>query len=1033
MHTLLQKILLSAATTTALLLGVAAGELYAQSDKTVTVTGKVVDTEGLPLPSATIRIEGTNKGAVTAADGSYSLKVKRGDVIEALFLGYQTEALTVTANRTVYNFTLHEDENMLDEVVMIGYGSVRKEDLTGSVTNVKMQDIQSAPVLSVDNALQGRIAGADFLSTDGAPGATTTIRIRGTRSISASNEPLFVVDGIIDAIHDLNDINADDIASISVLKDASSTAIYGSRGSNGVIIITTKQGSGRKGKVNITFKGDVGFSQLPRGLDIMNATEFRMYRNELASFGSDANHPGIGLDTPLSEQIYKDPYAAGEGTDWIKEITRTALIQNYALTLTGNDDKHSYYASFSYNDSDGIIDDSGQKRVTGRIKLDRKLFKWLKVGYNGNYTWRHNDQAKASIGGTAWYSAAMYLNPNMKPEDTFNDYYYSGAWINTPRALINQNTYYLERHSMTNNFTATITPVKNLEIKSTFSYYYYQRHTYRYYPGTLPAKVEGEGGQAYRAEYDEHSLSSDNTATYKIELGKHHLDFMAGLEASRFGSNNFTLDGKGYLDDEVMWNNMNAVQDKETYSASTSHTDKQKFSVFARANWNYGSRFYLTGTVRRDGASNFAENHKYATFPSGAFKWNIANEPWLKGARWLDEFSLRLSAGVSGNDAISAYRSHAAMSTTTGGYLFDEKQPAAAYRSRLDSPELKWEKTAAYNAGLDFGAFDGRLSFTLEAYLSKTSDLLLYVPTPTHVGYSSKFVNIGKTSNKGIEFTLETRNITKKNFSWTTSFTISHNSQMVDDIGGEEFVSAYDSPGNNKYMMYGYVAGYPLNSLWGFKYGGTWKNAEERERNAITRTYVANVGMVNGGPRYYDINHDGILSQADLVYQGNADPYIYGGLQNTFHYKNLRLGIYLAYSLGGKIYNYAEFYMSGSIFGNQYRYMLDAWHPERNPESDIPRAGAKSDANLPSDFMIHDASYLRLKNVSLSYTLNFKRKSFFRDITFSAIGENLYLWKNYNGFDPDVSSEGTSSTLRRVDIGSYPKARTITFSVQVRY
>ena len=1001
-------------------------------DKQMTISGKIVDAQGAPLPSATVRIQNTTKGTAADINGKYTLKVSKGDTIEVLFMGFKTATAKITGERTVYDFTLEEDSNMLEEVVMIGYGSVKKQDLTGSVTNVKMQDIQSAPVLSVDNALQGRIAGADFMSTDGAPGSTTTIRIRGTRSITASNEPLFVVDGIIDAIHDLNDINSDDIASISVLKDASSTAIYGSRGANGVIIITTKKGTGRKGQTGITFKADVGFAQLPRKLDIMNASEFQMYRNEVASFGADANHTGMGLDTPLSELVYHDPYHVTESTDWIEEITRTAITQNYALTLNGSEEKHSYYASFSYNDTQGIIQGSGQKRMTGRINLDRKIFKWLKVGYNGSYTWRHNDENKATLGGTSWYQGAMYLNPNMKPEDTFNDYYYSGAWINTPRSLFDMNTHYLERHSMTNNFSAVVTPVKNLEIRSVFSYYFYQRHTYRYYPGTLPTKGEDQGGDAYRAEYDEHSLSSENTATYKMKFGKHNLDVMAGLSAYKLGANNFTLSGSGYMDDEVMWNNMNAVQDKETYSAGTSASETRKFSVFARANWNFDSRFYITGTIRRDGASNFAENHKYAFFPSGALKWNIANEPWMKNVSWIDELSLRASAGLSGNDAISAYRSHAAISTTTGGYLFDGKQPAAAYRSRLDSPELKWEKTAAYNLGLDFSAFNERLSVTLELYDSRTSDLLLNVPTPTQVGYSSKFINIGKTSNRGIELSVETRNIVKKDFSWTTSFTISHNSQMVDDIGGEEFVSAYDSPGNNKYMMYGYVAGYPLNSLWGFKYGGTWKSAEERERNKTTHAY-ASLTNTDGGPRYYDINHDGILSQDDLVYMGNADPYLYGGLQNTFHYKNLRLGVFLAYSLGGKIYNYSEFYMAGSIFGNQYRYMLNAWHPERNPLSDIPRAAAKTDAALPSDFMIHDASFLRLKNVSLSYTLPFKRGNFLRDMTFSVIGENLFLWKNYNGFDPDVSSEGTSSTLRRVDLGAYPKSRTITFSVQVRY
>lgn len=1001
--------------------------------QTVTVSGTVYDPDGNPLNGATVAVQNGTQGTITNADGKFTLKVKTTDKLEFSYLGYKTLVVNV-GSRTNFKIDMENDSSTdIDEVVVIGYGSVAKKDLTGSVASVKMNDIKDVPVLSVDNALQGRIAGADFLSTTGEPGSTTSIRIRGTRSINASNEPLIVVDGVMDAIHDLNDINSDDIASISVLKDASSTAIYGSRGANGVILITTKQGLGTTGKTNVTFKADMGFSQLPRNLDIMNASEFAQYRNDYASFGGDANHPDIGQDTPLSGSVYPDPFSLGEGTDWIKEITRTALYMNYALSLSGTTEKSSYYASFSYNDTDGIIQDSGQKRFTGRINLNRQLFKWLNVGYIGSYTWRHNDQNKATIGGTSWWSGAQYLSPLLKPTDTYNPLYYNGQKINTPRALIDQNTYYLERHSTNHNFTAKIVPVKNLEIKSTFSYYLYQRHTYRYYPGTLPMKAENEGGEAYRAEWDEQSFSSETTATYKLEKNDHKFDIMGGFSAYRFTSHDFNLSGKGYMDDAIMWNNMNAVLDKETYSAGTAYSRSTKMSVFARANYNYGSRYYLTVTGRYDGASNFAANNKWAFFPSAAFKWNISNENFMENVNWIDELALRLSAGISGNDAISTYRSLAALSSTTGGYLFDGSQPVAFYRSRLDSPDLTWEKTTSYNLGLDWSMFDNRLKITAEAYMSKTTDLLMSLKVASQTGYTSRWTNIGGTSNKGIELTIESQNIVRPKFHWSTTLTLSHNKQMVDDIGSEEFISAYNSPGNNPYMMYGYVKGYPLNSLWGFKYGGTWKNAQEREENAVTKTYASTTN-VDGGPRYYDINHDGVLSKDDLVYQGNADPVIYGGLQNTFYIYGFRLSVYFAYSLGGKIYNYSEIYMAGSQFTNQYRYMLNAWHPVRNPNSDIPRAGAKSDAALPSDFMIHDASYLRLKNISVSYTFDLKKKcSWLRDITLSVSGENLYLWKKYNGFDPDVSSEGTSSTLRRMDLGAYPKPRTVIFSLQLRY
>lgn len=998
--------------------------------QTVTVSGTVYDEAGEPLAGATVMIENTRTGTITGMDGRYSLQAKGSDSISALFLGYVTSTQTV-GKRTVIDFKLNPDRNVLEEVVVIAYGAARKQDLTGSVSTVSMSDIKTAPAFSVDNALQGRIAGADIMSTSGEPGATTTIRIRGTRSISASNEPLIVVDGVMDAIHDLNDLNSDDIASISVLKDASSTAIYGSRGSNGVIIVTTKKGQGAMQKPSITFKADMGFAQLPRRLDIMDAKEFAIYRNELAVNGGDSYH-SASPTSPLSSQVYPDPLGS-EGTDWVKEVTRNGLYQNYSLSLSGSGDQSGYLASFSYNDTEGIIKDSGQQRLTGRLRLDRKLFKWLKVGFNGYYTWRRNDETKTSIGGTSWWGAAIYLNPFLKPSDSYNDLYYGGQKINNPSALIDMNTYYQERHSLNTAFNVEVNPVKNLYLRSIFSYFLYQRHSYLYYPGTLPAKTENEGGYAYRVEYDDNSMSSETTLSYEFEKNGHKLTPLLGFSAYRFDSNNFSLSGSGYMDDAVMWNNMNAVLDKETYSAGSSYSKTTKMSGFARLDYNYGSKYYITLTGRFDGASNFAANNKWAFFPSAALRWNISNEDFLKNVSWIDDLSLRASAGVTGNDAIGAYRSLSTLSTTTGGYVFNHSQPVAYYRSRLASPSLTWEKTALYNLALDVELFKKRLNITAEAYISRTTDLLLSKQVATQTGYDSVFGNIGTTSNKGVELTVNSMNIMRKHFQWSTDFTISHNAQMVEYIGSDDFVSAFDSPGNNPYMMYGYVAGYPLNSLWGFKYGGTWKSQEEIDRNKIMRMY-ANPSNVVGGARYYDVDHNGALDQNDLVYQGNADPVIYGGLQNNFYYRGFKFGVFLNYSLGGKIYNYAEFYMAGSSLANQYRYMLDCWHPTRDPNSDIPSAGSKTDTALPSDFMIHDASYIRIKNLSLSYTFDLSKKRIpLRDVTLTAVGDNLYLWKNYNGFDPDVNSEGTSSTLRRVDLGAYPKPRTFIFSIQIRY
>lgn len=1003
------------------------------------VRGVVRDENGEPLVGAVVNVPGTSRGVSTNVDGQYTIRAKKGESLEFSYVGYEKQRIKVQKSPMTLDVAMRPDSRMqMDEVVVIGYGKVKKTDLTGSVSTVKMADIRENPVLSVDQALQGRVPGADIMSTSGDPGSTTQIRIRGTRSISASNEPLIVVDGVMDAVHDLKDLNMADIASVSVLKDASSTAIYGSRGSNGVIIVTTKQGSGSSGKPNVTFKADVGFSQLPRGLDVMSAAEFAQYRNDYAYFNT-GDYSGIVDGTPQKNYPFPDPKSYGKGVNWVDEITRTAPVQTYSLSISGRSKKSSYYASLSYNDTRGIIQDSGIKRLTGRLNIDYKFTDWLKVGYKGTYAHFDQDCNKASIGGSSWWAAAMYLSPFIQPDADTNPLWYSGQKFNTPRATIDQNSHIMPRYSMTHTVSFDIKLTKHLSLRSQNSYYQYQRDTYRYYPSTLPAKTEDTGGEAYRAAYNQHRLSTENTATYNVNINKsHHFDALVGFTAYKEKSNSFTLEGKGYMDDAVKWNNMNAVIDKNTYSAATSTSSKTKMSVLGRINYNFKQRYYITLTGRYDGASNFAANNKWAFFPSGALKWNVANEPFMKSVQWLDEFSLRASAGRTGNDAISAFRSLSAMGSTTGGYLFGGSQPVAYYRSRLASPNLSWEKTDLYNVATDLSFLDGRIAVTAEGYISKTSDLLLTVQTPAHTGYTSRFENIGKTSNKGVELTIDTRNISKRNFSWTTTFTIAHNEQNVDDIGSEDYVVAMSSP-KSAYRMNAYVKDYPLNALWGFRYAGVWHNVDEFKRNEITKTYAssvpinANAYAANLGiSRFQDINHDGKLSEEDLVYLGNADPVLYGGLQNSFRWGNFNFSIYWNYSIGGKIYNYSEFWMAGSQFSNQYRYMLNAWHPVRNPESDMPRAGS-IDTWVPNDYMAHDASYLRLKNITVGYTFDLKKHcKFIRDIYVSASGENLWLWKKYNGFDPDVSTED-SSTLRRVDMGAYPKARTIVFSLQVRY
>lgn len=998
------------------------------------VSGTVLDENGLPLIGAGVLTQDGKRGVITDLDGKYTISILKSDkVLSYSYLGYATTQVVVDGRKQI-DVTLNPDtSNSLNEVVVIGYGTSKKADLTGSVASVKMGDIEDVPTTSVDQALQGKIAGVDIMSTTGEPGAGTSIRVRGTRSIEASNEPLIVVDGVMDAVEDMNEINPDDIESISILKDASSTAIYGSRGANGVVLITTKKGV--TAKPRLTAKVSFGVSQLSRKLDLMDSAELIRYRNDYTYIDAYINNPAKNPSVAKYD-IADFP----NNTDWIDEITRTAFSETANVSVSGKGKGSTYFASLGLNNTEGIVDGSGFLRMTGRFNVTHDFTKWLSAGLKANYTFAKENPNKANIGGTNVYTGAVYLAPYIGAFDEVNPLYENGTKINTPRVAIDMIDHYKTRQNASFSGEITLKPVRGLTIKSQNTYTPHQVHVFKFSPSTLPARYEGQGGLANRTEYNSDQLMTENTLNYKSRIGKNNnLDLMVGYSASRKKVNQVILAANGIFDDNLTWNNLNAISSKEGYTVNSTDEAIVRQSVYTRLNYNFGSRYYLTFTARGDGSSNFAANNKWGFFPSGAIKWNISNEKFMRGARWIDNLSLRLSAGLTGNDAISAYKSLGIYSSSTNGAVFEGTQSAGFYPSRVPNPDLTWEKTTLYNLGLDFSIFKERLSLTVDAYYSRTNDLLLTLKTIQSTGFSSRFTNLGQTSNRGVEVTIGSRNIAKRNFGWSTEFTISHNSQMVDDIGHEEYVEAMSSGG---YMMYGYKSGYPLNALWGFQYEGVFHNVDEVYKNQITHSYVSQTSISEDNPNYHtllgrakyaDVDKDGNLSIDDLIYLGSADPVVYGGLQNTFNIYNLKIGVYLAYSLGGKIYNYSELYMSGSYYTNQYRYMTDSWHPVRNPESDLPRAGIGL-SHLPSSLQVHDASYLRLKTLSLSYTFNFKKlkKPVVKGLTIGLTGENLFLWTAYNGFDPDVSTSSETSTLRRADVGAYPRARQVMLNLQIR-
>ena len=999
----------------------------AMAQKARTITGQVLDNTGQPMIGATVVVVGnTSVGTTTDMSGKYKIKAKPDDQLSFSFLGY-VEVVERVGTRTAINIVLQQENVNINEVVVIGYGTQQKSDLTGAVTSVNMEDLANTASSSVDEALQGRLAGVEIMTTDGEPGSAASIRVRGSRSISASNEPLIVVDGVMDAVSSFADIDPAEIKNVTVLKDASSTAIYGSRGANGVILVTTHEA--KANKLNITFKATFKLSELPRELDMMNAAEFAQYRNERSMNGNTTNRKRPVASINMT---YKDPASYGEGTDWLDVMTRKAFSQSYFFSLAGGSKSTKVLFSMSYNDTQGIVIGSEQTFLSGRLKIDHDAFKWLKIGVNTQYSLRHNDIINTAISGNNSKSVTN-LSPLMKPTDTWDQLgdngTNGGSVYDSP---------YLKAQSVTNQSDRTIltlTPyvqlnlAKNLSLKSQFSYTLTQTENFYYSPSYMPVAIRYQrGGSAERSDRHIKNFLSETTLSYKKNIKKYHkIDAVAGFTAQYNENQYMNMTGTGYLDDNVYAYNMGSLVDKRNMTQTTSTTALQRYSVLARANYSYRGRYHATLTVRGDGSSNFAKGHKWAFFPAAAFKWTVSNERFMRGTKsWLSDLSLRVSAGRSGNDSVGRYVSQMLLTSTQNGWLFGEIRDVAYYPNRLNNPNLTWEKTDSFNVGIDMSLLNDRITMSFEGYMSFTKDLLHTMDNASATGFTTRIANIGNTENRGVEFTFTSRNISRRNFQWTTNLTIAHNSSKVTDIAtAYGYVSTYSRGG---YMLYGYKEGYPANSLFGFQYEGVWHTQAEIEQNKQTKTY-AGTSYTKGYAKYADINHDGKLNREDHIYLGSADPAIYGGLNNTFRIiKNLTVGVFFTYSIGGRMYNVMEFTtMVGGATSNKDRRMLNAWHVTRNPFSDYP--GPYFTDSYSGDQYIYDASYLRLQNINVNYRFDLKKKTrYLRDITLSASVNNVALFTEFPGYDPDAISVG-----RRIDTGRYPKNRTYSLAIQIRY
>ena len=1014
--------------TISILLACFAISLAAQ-DK-VSVSGVVKDEAGVPVAGAMIMERGsTTNGVMADENGKYSIKVPPQAFLEISCIGFKS-AIEAVDGRTQIDVVLKMDNEILEAVVVIGYGTSKKGDLTGSVAVVEMEQLESIPVSSITQALQGRIAGAEFSSGTGEVGEAGSIRVRGSRSISAGNEPLIVVDGIVDAVESLSDLNPSDIVSISLLKDVSSTAIYGSRGANGVILVTTQTPNKKTGVFAARFKSTMGVSGIAGSQDLMNAEEYAKWRNLVSINLGSSRIPYPDTD------IYRN-----SGTDWVKALSQTAFYRNYHLNLHGINGDTSWTTSLGYNNTPSVVVGSGLRKYTGSIKLSSKIKQRLTWGVNVNFILSDKDNPVASISGTNT-SAAIFLSPMLGKEDTWNKFgdgeSYGGLPFNSPYLVARNVTSKTKNEQLllSANLKYNFNPRLWAEVRAS-------RTTNRsdggyYSPSTLAvAKANDTGGTARRTHYDKDKLLAELTINYKRSRSRWELEALAGFTFDQTTVSSENYSGAGYLDDSLLWYNMAGLDSPANFTPTSYWNRINKLSAFGRVNFNYRKRYYITATARADGASNFADNKKWGFFPAVAFRWSIMNEPWFSKATWLNDMSFRLSAGRSGNDAISPYMSLASLGSSVGNWLYGNDRETGFYPSKLQNSNLTWETTSALNAGFDFAVWQNRVRLELDAYVSLTKDLLLSVRNAQTTGYNTYYANAGSTRNQGVEITLITKNIKKRDFEWTTTLTASHNSQIVTGVGSEsEVVPTYMNPRNTTQYMYGYRKGYPVNALWGYKYEGVWHTQDEIDRNEVTHAYVSQVkpgtqGSGLGHPKYADMNHDGLLDQNDMVYLGTSDAILYGGIQNDFRLWNkLNLGIYITWSIGGSIYNIGELWLgSGTSSYNKYRYMMEAW-TEQNPDSNIVKAGF--DDIQASSRHVYDASYLRLKTLSLDYDvpLGKKVKKYIKTCSVGIVGENLLLWKTYPGFDPDVN---TSSSVYRLDNGSFPRPRTAAFNINIKF
>lgn len=1020
-----------------------------------TFTGVVQDDNG-PLVGVSVIAKGTKTGTITDLNGKFAIKItKQTKELVFSYMGYTTQTVALGNERNL-TITLKENAAALEEVVVIGYGTTIKSQLGGaSLSTVNVDEMKKANVTSFDDALAGRVAGVTVTSSEGGPLSTNNIVIRGNSSLTQDNSPLWVIDGFPIENPQNNTLNPSDIKSITVLKDAASIAIYGSRGSNGVIVVTTNQG--QRGTPLVTFDGYYGFQQTLKRMELMDPYEYVKYQTEFVSTAKSMYTPGdptLGAAAVAGGRTL-DYYKTAPYINWQDMMFRTAPMQNYTLSLSGGTDKNKYLISGSYTEQQGTMIATSFKRYQGRAVFTQEINKKTTFNLNVNATntkvdgsspSNYSGQSSLSLLYAVWgYRPAIspghtleeQLNSGIDPDGQLG---YSYNPIITVKNTVN--------NSSTNNLAANTyleyKIINDLTLKISGGVNYTQRLTNNYngvntYRG-MTGSLMGPNGSI--ANFESNSLLNENTLNYRKVFNKNHsVNLLAGFSMQQASVNNSAMTASMVPNDAL---GVSGLDEGTPYALISGSSINTLESFFGRAIYNYKSKYFLTAVARADGSSKFAPGNKWAYFPSASVAWSVEKERFMKPLTAISELKLRASYGISGNNRVSdfAYMSPVSLSDITTGYQFGNVFTPGAVQTTLANEDLKWETTAATDIGIDFSLFKKRISFIVDYYNKETSNLLLQATMPGHVGYPTAMMNIGSVRNRGWEFSLNTINLNSKSFTWNTNFNISFNNNKVLALssGQQGLLSQINLSGTPDFPYIAQVGG-PISQIIGYEWVGNYQYSDfdllpsgayvlkgNVSANGNTRTSIK-----PGDIKYEDINGDGIMTDADKVVIGNPNPIFTGGLSNNFTYKGFDLNVLMSFSYGNDIVNANRTLFEGNqSSSNQFATFVNRWTPE-NQTNLYPRAGGTVISTISSR-VVEDGSFLRLKTVALGYKMPAKlvQKLKVRSARIYCSAQNIAVLTNYQGSDPEVSTLSGALTPG-FDFAAYPRSFSMTFGFNLSF